>query len=369
MPDVAAKILIDGQPALDLFASLIELVVEDDQHLASVVRIKLAISRLSEGTWSLLDDERLKLWNPLAIKVQLGDAEVELFSGYITQLNPHVMIDLNSCCLEVIAMDGSCLMSVEEKLKAWPEKSDSDIAREIFESYGLTAEVDGVDVVHAEAVSTILQRETDIRFLKRLARRNGFECFVQGDTGYFRGPALDEDPQPVLNAHFGDSTNLITFRAKLNALRPTTVEMRQYDIAAKEILSASAATGEQRQLGRDAAIALAVPDGHTPKLFVRHAVATSQAEMQNLCRALFDEAEWLIEGRGEIDTVRYGSALKTRQLVPIRGVGETFSGLYYVTNVKHVFTAARYVQHFTAKRNAMVQMGAADFGGGGLLPF
>jgi phage protein D len=364
VPDVAAKILIDEQEALDLLASLIEMVIEDDQHLATVVRIKFAITVDTAGVWSLLDDERIKLWKPLTVKVQLGDEETELLKGFITQINPHIMTDLNSCCLEVVAMDGSCLMSVEEKIKAWPDKSDSDIAREVFQSYSLTPEVDDVDVVHEEAVSTIMQRETDIRFLKRLARRNGFECFVKGDTGYFCSPALDDDPQPVLAAQFGENTNLMTFRAKLNALRPMAVEMQQYDIAAKEILTATADAGEQRQLGRDAAIAVAVPNGNTAKMFVRHTIATNQSEMENLCRALFNEAEWFMEGRGEVDTVAYGTVLQPRQVVPIRGVGETFSGLYYVCSVRHVFTAGNYVQHFTAKRNALAPTGPADFGTG-----
>jgi phage protein D len=367
VPQVTAKILIDSVEALDVLASLIEMVIEEDQHLASVFRLKLAIALGTDGKWSLLDDERIKVWKPLAFKVQLGDTEVELIDGFITQLNPHVVTDLNSCCLEIVGMDGSCLMSVEEKIKAWPGKTDSDIAREVFQTYSLTPQVDDVDVGHEEAVSTILQRDTDIRFLKRLARRNGFECFVKGGTGYFQNPVLDGDPLPVLAAQFGQDTNLMTFRGNLNALRPTSVEMQQYDIATKEVQSATTDTGEQRQLGRDAAIDTATPTSGSPKLFVRHAVTTSQAEMENLCRAIFHEAEWLIEGRGEVDTVAYGSVLQARQLVPIRGVGETFSGVYYLSSVKHVFTANSYVQHFTAKRNALAPTGPADFSAGGLL--
>src|SRR5437588_1012875 len=103
------------------------MVIVEDQHLASVVRIKLAITRGTDGAWSLLDDERIKLWKPITVKAQLGDTEVELIKGFITQLNPHIVTDLNSCCLEVVGMDKSCLMSLEEKLKAWPDKSDSDI--------------------------------------------------------------------------------------------------------------------------------------------------------------------------------------------------------------------------------------------------
>ena len=37
----------------------------------------------------------------------------------------------------------------------------------------------------------------------------------------------------------------------------------------------------------------------------------------------------------------------------IKGVGETYSGIYYVTHVTHVFTADGYTQRFSVKRNAL----------------
>ena len=73
-------------------------------------------------------------------------------------------------------------------------------------------------------MSTIIQRETDMQFLKRLALRNGFECYVEGDTGFFAPPAAIGDPQPVLAVHFGDETNVNRFRLEVNALTPTNVD-------------------------------------------------------------------------------------------------------------------------------------------------
>jgi hypothetical protein len=34
-------------------------------------------------------------------------------------------------------------------------------------------------------------------------------------------------------------------------------------------------------------------------------------------------------------------------------MGEIFSGIYYVTNVKHLFDLKGYTQQFTARRNAL----------------
>jgi hypothetical protein len=366
MSDITATIEIDDTDASDLMLALAEMEIEEDHRLTARFKIKLAINLLGDGSWSFLDDERLVLWQKVSIKINVADEEVELLKGYITHIKPHIEAEENNSYLVLMGMDGSCLMSVEEKIKDWPNKTDSDIANEIFQSHSLDAQVDTVDVVHDEAVSTIIQRDTDIRFLRTLARRNGFECFVKGDAGYFRKPVFTEPPQPVLASHFGAETNLVSFDASLNALRPTKVEMFQIDTVAKEILDADVQQADQRQLGRDAALAVTIPDGNGSKMFVKQVLATSQTEMENFCQALLNEAEWFIEANGEINTVIYGSVLQTRKLVPIKGVGEPFSGLYYVTNVKHVFTGDSYVQKFSARRNALAPT-PSDFTGSSLL--
>ena len=63
-----------------------------------------------------------------------------------------------------------------------------------------------------------------MQFLKRLAQRNGFECYVEGKTGFFRAPRLRDTPQPVLAVQFGEGeTNVNRFSLEVNALTPTRV--------------------------------------------------------------------------------------------------------------------------------------------------
>jgi len=366
MSRLAATIEIEGQEAPDCFIALKDIEVEEDHRLAAMFRIRLEIHRGDDGLWSFLDDERIKPWKKVTIRASVDDDDVELMTGYITHLKPHIESDQSQCWLEIHGLDGSSLMSLEEKIKDWPNKSDSDIAREIFQSYGLLPQVDETLIVHDEAVATIIQRESDIQFLRRLAKRNGFECFVETGKGFFRKPVLAEPPQPVLAIQFGGETNLVSFEGSLNALRPTTVQMAQLDTIAKEVQTTSADGNQQRMLGRDGVSSLEAPQGVAALMFIRQGVATSQAEMENLCRAVFDEAEWLVEARGEIDCSEYGAVLRAKKLVPIKGVGEVFSDLYYVTSVRHVFSTDKYAQHFTARRNALAP-GPADFIGGASL--
>ena len=48
-------------------------------------------------------------------------------------------------------------------------------------------------------------------------------------------------------------------------------------------------------------------------------------------------------------------------LVTIKGAGESFSGLYYVTRVRHTFTTDGYTQYFAGYRNAIGLTGQESF--------
>jgi len=350
-----------------MFADLLEMEVEEDHRLASVFRIKLALHKSDDGFWDYLDDKRARLWAKVTVSVALDGEEQDLIEGYVTQIRPHLDADEEQSYVEILGMDATCLMSLEEKLKDWPGKSDSDIAREIFSSYKLTSEVDDTGPAPAEEEMTVIQRETDIQFLRRLARRNGFECFVKGGVGAFRKPVLTGPTLPVLAAHFGDETNLVSFDARSDALRPVKVTMHRLDPVAKELQEAAVEAAEQKQLGLEGALSLAPPEGVTSRMFVKQAVASSLVEMQNFSRALTEESTWFVEGRGELDSSLYDAILEVRRLVPIKGVGEAFSGVYYLTNIRHIFRDERYTQQFTARRNALTPSGPDDFAGESLL--
>lgn len=362
------SILIEDEEARDLYQDLAGLEVELDDELTGMFRIYLSTLMQGDGRWPYIDDERLRVWTPVTVNADFDDAGEELISGYITHLKPHFDPDPESCTLEIWGMDASVLMDRQEKLVAWTGKKDSDIATEIFGLYGFTPEVDDTEVIHEEEVSTIIQRETDLQLLARLALRNGFECFVEGGVGYFRQPRLEEPPQPVLAAHFGEETTLTRFSLQVDALAPAHVAMFQLDRVEKEVLDARAESSRQQALGADGASAL-LPSGVDPgQRYVGMNAATGLAEMTQLCQGLLHRSEWFVEAEGQVLANQYGHVLRPRRTVTIKGVGESHSGVYYVRRVTHSFTPDGYVQRFRAVRNGLMPTGAEEFSeGGGLL--
>lgn len=57
---------------------------------------------------------------------------------------------------------------------------------------------------------------------------------------------------------------------------------------------------------------------------------------------------------GSLDVTRYGRLLKSRQLVGVRGAGDPFNGLYYVTKVTSQIKRGSFTQSFGLARNALI---------------
>ena len=361
-------IKINNKEHPDLYSDIISVEAEEDEQLAAVFNIRLAIRLQKDGTWTWIDDERLMPWNKIGISAGFPDNVVEVLRGYITQVKPSFDAELSQCYLDIKGMDESVRMSTEERIKDWPNKKDSDIATEIFKDYGFQPDgVEDTEIAHDKKISTIIQRETDMHFLKKLAMRNGFECFVQNSIGYFRTAQLNGKPQKILAVQFGCQSNLSSFKLEVNALEPTITEMHQLDILTRENRDITVDTAAQRTLGLTPASKLYTEEIPPARNFIKHTKAYGLPSMQAFCQGIYDNTQWVVAGDGEIIGTFYKDVLKPRELVTIKGAGKTFSGKYYVSKVKHVFTDSGYTQQFKVKRNAVNPDGSEDFGVGGSL--
>ncbi len=359
-------ITVHDKEISDVYADITGLEVELDDELTGMFRVQIVLRQQPDGTWAYLDDERFTVWEKMVITAGFESGIEEIISGYITHVKPHFDPDPSQCTLEIWGMDNSVQMDREEKLKDWPNKKDSDIASEIFNQYGITPVVEDTAIVHDEAVSTIIQRETDIQFLKRLALRNGYECYVDGEKGCFRKPQVNAAPQPVLAAFFGDETNLNRISLQINALEPANVAMSQIDRVSKTILEVSAANSQLKLLGKKDAAGLPAAGISQGQVHIGMTVTTGNPEMTALCQGIYHQAEWFLTGDGEIIGNHYGHVLKPRRTVTIKGIGETYSGVYYVSHVTHSFTSAGYSQFFRVKRNAIMPAGSENFASAGV---
>ncbi|RMF58895.1 MAG: phage late control D family protein, partial [Calditrichaeota bacterium] len=300
MPNEQLTLKIGGRDVSDEFyCDIIHLEVEMDRDAATVFNLNLPLKH-GDGKWSFVDDALLSPWAEVEIHLGFENDMVEVFRGFITHIVPSFDLDLSKGFLAIRGMDVTATMDAQEKLKAWPNRKDSDIAREIFSEYNLEPVVAETETTHEETVSTIVQRETDIRFLKRLARRNGFECYVEAGKGFFRPPEFNRHAGKVLAFHFEEESTLMSFKATVNATRPLTAKMFQLDPLSREERAITAEEVEWQALGKKGALEQFPDPDLRGMRVVRDGVAAKPEQMRTLCQTLVNENAWFVEVEGEI---------------------------------------------------------------------
>lgn len=366
MAGITYTVLINKAPVPpDVLEAIQEIYIENSADMADVFRLRIAIGASDKGDWTILEDEPFKPLTPVEIRVQIGTGLSEpLISGYVTSQRVEISNEPGESFLEVVGMDATVLMNLEEKVVAWPDMADSDIATAIFQDYGFVPKVDQTQPVRQKRDVTTMQRGTDIQFLRRLAERNGVECYVENDpltnteVGHFHRPKVDGKPQGVLSVSFGESTNVDFFNARYEMLRPAAAQASNIDINTQSIQNAQVQAVSVTNLGQKGLL-----DRVSKKTVIlpRRTGLTSTSELQTLCQAVVDRSAWAIIAEGELDTGVYEGILRVHHTVNVRGAGKLYSGTYYVSQVLHTFSGEGYTQRFKLRRNAIGLTGSEVF--------
>jgi hypothetical protein len=311
------------------------------------------------------------------IRVKVGpEIPKAIINGYIT--NQTVLYDDEGggSAMEITGMDATLLMNLQEKVIPWPMRDDGAVAAAIFAQYALTPVVVPTLPFNLDPTDMTVQRGTDIRFLRRLAQRNGFECFVQPqpqsgvDIGYF-GPPLNipGTHEAVLNVKMAGDTNVSELKIRYDMVRPTVAVSAGVDVMTRAPVTAVSVvplvtpppTGGAYPwggpMGLQDATARALAGTHPPPLVLP--AQTGQMALPGLAvvtQAIANRSSWAVVAEGTAG----GNAgvLFVGRTVNLRGAGLTFNGPYYVTRVSHLFECGAYTQKFAARRNAINMTGS-----------
>jgi phage protein D len=392
------QILLNGQPAdASLYTLISSLEVEESLDMPGAVQLSLPIARTGEGDLAYVSDGRFAPLANLAVVATPGSAGAGgviggavgavasafggdagkgpaaqcIFDGFVLSHKLHLETGITNSTLVMWGQDASWLMNLEEKVKEWVDVTDADVAGAIFGDYGITpADDNSADdsPSHTEAGHSLMQRGSDIQFLRSLARRNGKFCRVTcadkpgARIGYFAKPKLDGDPAVTLTLNDPENWTVTSLDIEWDATRPTSVVARQAlftDDDPDGVSADSSDTGlpslGERSLadftGKPMTVLLAAPVDDGGELTLR-------------ARSLLRESTWFLRCEGEADVERLGTVLRAGMVVTLVGLGALHTGRYLVWSVRHTIGQDSHTMKFVLVRNAV---GAAGGGAAGAL--
>jgi hypothetical protein len=350
-------------PFLD---ALREIEVTTSTEQAGTFTLRFDLSQTALGDWDVLQVDIFRPLVPIQVRVHLGLGLSEaLINGYVHSARLQNSNTPGGSTLEVTGMDATAtLMNLFEQPFPWPNLPDNVIATTIFGKYLITPLVFPTPSLRTILQTTTIQRTSDIRFLRQLARRYGYECFVQPDpligvdVGHFHPPQIIAPPQGVLSINFGAATNLTSFDVRYDMLQPTTALAAAIDPTTRAPLPAIALTSIEPPMGLEPALLRVLPP---PISRPTDTDAANAPELLATAQSIVNRSSRAIRATGEIDGGMFERVLRPGLPVLVRGAGREHSGLFYVSQVTHTISADRYAQRFEAWRNAVTLTGAEPF--------
>ncbi len=344
-PDVA--VLINGKKLPEeARADLVAVSVLEDVDATSMFTITLLAWDGATQKVKWIDDALFAEGNPVEIKMGYRDKTKSLLVGEITGLEPEFP-GHEPPTLTVRGYDKRHRLMRKRETKSFVKMKDSEIAQQIATEAGIRAEVHDTQVT----LDYVLQHnQTDLEFLQQRAGKIDYELAVDGSTLCFR-------PRPNNHSDVLKLTRqveLLEFFPRLNTLnQQQEVTVRGWNPKNKqEFVSKTASLDSNKLMKGDTSGPARVNKafGKTGAVSVNVPVA-SQEEADQMAKSWFARmALNHVFGEG----ISIGEPdLRAGTVVQIDGLGERFSGLYYVISVEHSYKPTTgYRTAFSVKRTA-----------------
>ena len=322
---------------------------------ADTFQLTLGLAKDRRGEYDLLQSGLLDPMRRVVVVVTLGALPEVLIDGVVTDQQVQPSNQPGGSVLVVTGEDASVRLDLVDHVRAWPDRTDSQIVQQILGDYvrvGLRPAVEQTTRRPRPTERHRTQSGPDLPFLRALASNNGFVFYVEptsvpGVSTARWGP--DDRPgreQEALRLNQGARTNVdrpVTFRFNaLGPVEPVTLVARSTDRLTE--IRPPQRPGEIRARRRAEALRTVV---------LRDAAQLNSADGARRALEAVASVPDAVTATGELDSVRYGRVLRPHRSVEVAGVGGGYGGAYLVREVTHQLRRGSYTQTFMLGREGL----------------
>lgn len=345
-----ALIEINGETVTRLNSGLLSVLVEETTE--GLYRCEARFgnwgSSDSGPDYLYFDRSLLDFGKEIAIRLGADEGEGEVFRGRISALEAQYSVADRS--LTVLAEDRAQDLRLTRRTRVFEDLSDAEVFEQLAGEHGLQAEID----VNSPSQRVLAQvNQSDLAFIRERARWLDAEVWIADRTLHVqsranRQQAADDDLTLVLGR------GLLEFEVSADlANQYTSIIVSGWDVSAKDQLRHEADDSVLGSELNDLLSAASLVDSAfrvRPDRLVHHAPLTS-AEAQALAEATFRaQARRFVRGVG---MARGDARLRVGAVVSLSGLGDLFSGAYYLCEVRHLFQRGEdggYTTQFVVER-------------------
>lgn len=337
-------IKLDGTELEDEITTSIENVsFEEEINLPSMFNFKVGIKDFEKGDWRLIDLDQFKLGSEVKISIGL-DEPVELMTGEITTLEPTFG---DYSFLTVRGYDRMHRLRFGTMSRSFLDMKESDIASSIAQEVGLTPEVEDTTTVHPYIFQNNL---TNYEFLKNTTKDLGYEMMVDDKKFIFR-PSKEETASSLSLEH---GIDIDSFSLQLKTLtKGSEIEVRGWDVKKKELITSTAKKGSEntKMGGKETGFELSEKPFGTSALSIQDMAVIDAQDAENIGKARYNVIlKDFLSGEGRCPG---NPEIRSGRTMEITGIGERFSGVYYITSSVHTYDSSGYTTSFKVRRTGV----------------
>ncbi len=336
--------LLSPEQMLDVHA----ITYSDEINTPAMFEFHVSIGHGDTQELKYIDADLFKEGSEVKIKMGYEGGTQEMMTGEITGIEPE-FTEEEALTMTIRGYSRLHRLCRGRMTRSFKKMKDSQIAEKIAQENGLTAEVEDTKITHPYIFQNNL---SNLDFLLERAQAIGYELSVDKKKLNFRKSA--ETASPVAELSFGENERTLReFNPRLStAFQLTNVEARYWDTKSKKEVVSSAKVGDETTSmeGKNSGPSVSDSIFGEAKIIIGNLDMTSQAEAENIAKAKYNQhALNYISGEGlSIGTPE----IKAGTVVKLNGLGERFSGSYYISASTHTIEDGIYMTSFSVRRNA-----------------
>lgn len=339
-------------PSRSVLAALSQVQVTNDADAGDAFQLTFTLGKDKAVDYDLISSGVVEPMTRVWIGVVMGVVPEVLIDGIVTH---HQLLPSDEPGMSTLTVTGTNLtvkLDLDERNEQYKNQPDSVIVTQLLLGYpqlGLIPNVTPTTDFPIELYRVPRQHETDLGFIRRMAGRNGFVFYIEPVTF------------GVNNAHWGPETRFGIPKPALTKNMGSATNTRELSFS-NDALAAVGATGTFIEPFMGMAIPIpSLPSLRIPPLSASPATPNRTVLLRDTANqdagqaalsliSTVTNAGEPVGGTGVVDTVQYGSILRARDLVGVRGAGFSYDGNYAVKSVTHDIAQGSYTQSFAVSR-------------------
>lgn len=309
---------------------------------------------IEDSDFPMLTDTRIGPEADIALRVAQDTQFLVLARGPVTRQRIRILTGGAGSVLEAIGADLTVALAREAKVQVWPETTDAAALTQLLSAAAILPNVAlPSSIVHSDSKHALVQRESDLHFIRRLARRHGCWMWLEYDpvtalpTARIERPPVDGPTVAQLHLA-GSERNVDELRIEWDVERMVGADAAHHDQFGDADMDGSIERSPLNPMA-DQALADIVTSPRKARLSTP---VDDAGDLMVRSEAALIESGWFVTAQLSVRKRVLKKVLRPAGVVEIHGAGTRHSGKYLVSRVTHFIDDDDHRMDLTLVRNA-----------------